>query len=121
MTRLLTSALLAAGFVLSADAPSLTGTWNVHRSGAGRESHAQCTFTQSGSQLAGTCAEGAAKVELTGAAKNGNISWTVKTDSEGGPVTLVYSGKFESDSKVVGKVNAVEFGIDGDFTATRAQ
>jgi hypothetical protein len=48
-----------------------------------------------------------------------NVTWTEKSESEGGPVTVVYKGTIESATKMTGKVTAVEFSIEGEFKATR--
>jgi hypothetical protein len=45
-----------------------------------------------------------------------------KSDSPGGPVTVVYTGTVDSGAtKITGKVAAIEFSIEGEFTATRSK
>ena len=60
-------------------------------------------------------------VQISGKVDGKNVTWTYKGDSQGGPVTVVYTGTVESGSRITGKVLAVEFSIEGEFTATRAK
>jgi preprotein translocase subunit SecD len=112
--------VLTATSLLVADIPVLNGKWRVHRSAAGRESEQECTFSQNAGVLTGSCAQGQGTVALNGKVEGDHVTWTIKTESEGGPVTVVYDGKIDSASKLSGKVTAVEFSIEGEFTATRA-
>jgi hypothetical protein len=107
--------------VVSAADPSLPGEWKIQRSVAGRDSTQTCTFTQKENDLTGTCNTQNGAVKLTGKVDGKKVTWTIKTDSEGGPVTVVYTGTVDSDSLMSGTVTAVEFSIDGQFTATRSK
>jgi hypothetical protein len=105
-------------FALAAGEP-LTGTWEIWRSAAGRESTATCTFAQKEAELTGNCTTGEAQVPLTGKIEGKKVTWTIKTDSEGGPVTVLHEGTLESDGAMSGKITAVEFGVEGEFKAKR--
>ena len=123
MRLVLLSLLLASAAVLApaADDASLSGKWQIQRSAAGRESQLDCTFTQKNSDLTGSCSSDRGKVEISGKVDGKSVTWTHKSESEGGPVTVVYQGTVESATKITGKVTAIEFSIEGEFTATRSR
>jgi len=113
---------VAAVAAPAADDASLSGKWQIQRSAAGNESQQDCTFTQKNSDLTGTCNSADREtVQISGKVDGKNVTWTYKGDSPGGVVTVVYTGTVESANKITGKVMAVEFSIEGDFTATRAK
>ena len=120
---LIASSLAAAAVLaLAADDASLSGKWQIQRSAAGNESQQDCTFTQTNSDLTGTCsATDRETVQISGKVDGTRVTWTYQGESPGGPVTVVYTGTVESANKVTGKVTAVEFSIEGEFTATRAK
>jgi hypothetical protein len=116
--------LLAAAAVLApaADDASLTGKWQIQRSAAGNDSRQDCTFAQKNNDLTGTCnSTDRGTVQISGKVDGKSVTWTYKGESPGGPVTVVYTGTVESANKITGKVTAVEFSIEGDFTATRSK
>jgi hypothetical protein len=115
--------LLAAAAVVApaADDAALSGKWQIQRSAAGNESQQDCTITQKNSDLTGTCKDDRGTVEISGKVEGKNVTWTYKGDSPGGTVTVVYTGTVESASKITGKVAALEFSIEGEFTATRSK
>ena len=104
----------------AADTPNLSGKWQIQRSAAGRESKQECTFTQTGNELTGSCDAANGEVWITGTVDGKKVTWTYKSDSEGGPVTVVYKGNLDSTTKITGIVSAIEFSIDGEFTATQS-
>lgn len=104
----------------AADAPTLTGKWNVHISIAGREADAICTFEQKGEDLTGSCAGAAGSFNVSGKVAEKKVTWTYKSTSEAGPVTLNYRGAIQSPTSITGSVNVEEFGVEGQFTATQA-
>jgi hypothetical protein len=115
--------LLAAAVVLPAAAreASLSGKWQIQRSAAGNESQQECTFAQKDSDLTGSCSSDRGTVEISGKVDGKSVTWTYKSESPGGPVTVVYEGTLDSADKITGKVTAVEFSIEGEFTATRVK
>jgi hypothetical protein len=112
---------LAAGVAWGADEPSVTGEWRIHRSAGGNESQQTCTLTQEDQELTGECSADAGPVKATGKIEGKKVTLTYKTERDGSPLTIVYTGTVESASKISGTVTAVEFGIDGEFTATRSK
>jgi len=118
---LLTVLTWLAPVVGSAVQTSVAGEWQIHRIAAGRESTQTCTFKQKDSDLTGTCSSDSGPVPLTGKVEGKTVTWTYKADSEGGKVTVVYNGTLESETKMSGTVSAVEFSVEGEFTATRSK
>lgn len=123
MKLLLVSLLLVSASVVAfaADDASLTGKWQIKRIAAERESQLDCTFDQKNGDLTGTCNSDRGTVAISGKVEGKNVTWTHKTESEGGTVTVEYTGKIDSATKITGKVLAVEFSVEGEFTATRAK
>jgi preprotein translocase subunit SecD len=111
----------AAVVVLAADESSLSGEWQIHRSAAGNESKQTCTFAQKNNDLSGTCSSDQGQVKISGKVDGKNVTFTYKTEREGSPLTVIYRGTVDSATKIRGSVSAVEFGIDGEFTATRSK
>lgn len=120
MRNLFLSVLLACSpaILSAAEAPSLSGTWQVHNSIAGNESDHPCTFVQDGSNLTGTCSSREGEGKLTGKVEGKKVTWTYQSQYEGSPITLKYDGRVDSTTKMVGTVNVAEYGVDGEFTAT---
>ena len=107
----------AAINVSAADAPSLTGKWKIHNSIAGNESDQDCTFTQTDKDFAGTCSVEQGTVQVSGKIGDANITWSFKTEYNGSPLTLVYTGTIDKDSKISGTVEVQPMSVMGDFTA----
>jgi len=123
MRTLLIVFLLAAAAVVApaADDASLSGKWQIKRIAAERESQLDCTFNQKNGDLTGTCTSDRGTVAISGKVEGKTVTWTHKTDSEGGTVTVEYTGKIDSATRITGKVLAVEFSVEGEFTATRSK
>ena len=117
----LTALMAAAAVIAPAADTSLTGEWQIQRSAAGNASKQTCTFTQSNSELTGNCSTDGGPVPLSGKVEGTNVTWTYKADSQGGPVTVVYKGTIDSDTKMSGTVSAIEFNVDGEFSGTRSK
>ena len=112
---------VAAFSASAADDASLTGKWKIQRSAAGNESQQDCTFTQKDRDLTGTCEDDRGTVKISGKVDGKKVSWTYKGESPGGQVTVVYTGAVESAAKISGSVEALEYSITGEFTATRKE
>ena len=123
MRTLLLTVLMAAATVVApaSDDPSLSGSWQLKRIAADRESTMECSFNQKGSELTGSCKSDRGTLALSGKVEGKNVTWTHKSESEAGPVTVVYTGTIDSATRMTGKVLAVEFSVEGEFTATRAK
>jgi len=115
------SLLLLLAFATSplfaADVPSLTGRWKVHNSIVGNESDQDCTFTQAGNDLTGTCSLEQGSAKVTGTVSDTKITWQYNTEYNGSPLTLVYTGTIDKDSKITGTVEVQPMSVSGDFIA----
>ena len=119
---LLTFLLVAAAALApAAEETSLTGKWQIDRNAAGNQSRQDCALTQKSNDVTGTCNSDSGTVEISGKVDGKNVTLTYKGDSAGGPVTVVYKGTIDSADKIVGTVTALEFSVEGEFTATRAR
>lgn len=121
MKLLLASLLLASAYVaaFAADDAFLTGKWQIHTSAAGRESDYPCTFTQKKNDLIGSCSPERGAVQISGKVDGKKVTWTYRSEYEGSPLTVTFKGTFDSTGKITGSVVAEEFGVEGEFTATR--
>jgi hypothetical protein len=123
MKAALFSILFASStLVLSAaDAPSATGSWQIHNSIAGNESDMACSFTQKDSDLTGTCSSTSGAVTINGKIDGKKVNWTYKSEYNGGPITMTYKGTADSTEKISGSVTVEEYSVDGEFTATKSK
>lgn len=111
-------AFFAAVAVSAAPAAAeVGGKWTVHQSIAGNESESVCVFEQAGANLKGSCDGQAGKIEITGKVEEAKVNWSFKTEYNGTPLTVVYTGTLAS-GKISGSVSVPEFNADGDFVAT---
>lgn len=105
----------------AADPVTLTGKWQVHLSIGGTENDQTCTLTQTGGDLEGTCASAEASGKITGKVEERKVSWTYKSEYNGGPITVKYSGTVDESNNIKGSVLVEEYSAEGDFTATPAK
>ncbi|HEY6467432.1 MAG TPA: hypothetical protein VIY69_15640 [Candidatus Acidoferrales bacterium] len=114
---------LVATLAPAADAPSITGSWQVHLVIGQYDNVIVCNFTQKADALSGTCGTDNGPVVISGTVADNKVTWTYKTFYQGNPVTPTYQGTIDSSStptKMTGTVDVPELGADGDFTATPA-
>jgi hypothetical protein len=102
----------------SADAPAVNGKWGVHLSIAGTERDMTCTFTQKDKELTGSCETDSGAVRVNGTVEDRKVAWQYKSEYNGSPLTVSFSGTVDSPEKMTGRVVAEEFGVEGDFSAT---
>lgn len=121
MKTLLLLVLLLSPLAHAQTAPaSLNGEWFVQESAGGSDSAKACEFTQKGSDLSGTCtAKATGSVPITGKVDGDKITWTMKFQTMVGPVTATYYGALKAENKITGIVNAQEFKMESEFSATR--
>jgi hypothetical protein len=121
MARFLVTLLASAAFIASAYADSpLTGSWKIHTSAASRESDYACTFTQSENELKGTCNPETGTVQISGKVTGKKVTWVYKSTYDNAPLTVTFDGAVESPGSIKGSVTAEEYGVTGDFSATRS-
>jgi hypothetical protein len=122
MKQLLILALvLVSSFAAQAQPASVTGTWTVINSVSGTQTEQTCSFTQTDTELTGTCKGERGSVSITGKVDGKSVGWQYETEYEGQKLTPVYSGTLESADKIVGSVDIRGMGLVGEFTATRAK
>jgi hypothetical protein len=102
----------------AAGGPSLAGKWKVHNSIVGNESDQDCSFAQQGNDISGTCSVEQGTAKVTGKVTDTKITWQYDTEYNGSPLTLVYTGTMDKDSKITGTVEVQPMSVNGDFTAT---
>jgi hypothetical protein len=104
---------------LAADNPPLTGKWKIHSSIAGNESDSECTLTQKGNDISGTCKTAEGKdSKATGKVDGVEVTWSFESDYNGTPLTIKYKAKLDATvGKITGTVGVDPFGVEGDFTA----
>jgi len=100
--------------------PAVSGKWQVHQSIVGNESDMICNFTQTAGELSGSCDVRDFSVKISGKVDNKKVSWTYKSEYNGSPLTVNYTGTLES-SKITGTVSVPEYSVDGEFTATQSK
>jgi hypothetical protein len=100
---------------------SIAGKWNISTSVAGNDGLMVCTFTQKETTLTGTCTGDDGDHAVTGKIEGSKVSWAYKTDYNGQPLTLAFSGTANSDSQFAGTIDVDPMGISGDFSAKRAK
>ena len=122
MRILLLSALLVSGALtsLAADNAPMTGKWKIHSSIAGNDSDSECTLTQSGSDISGTCKTAEGKdAKATGKVDGAKVTWQFESDYNGTPLTIKYTATLDATAgKIAGTVSVDPFGVEGDFNAT---
>lgn len=123
MKKLIFPLLLAAASAVTfaADAP-FDGKWQVHSSIAGNDNDLSCTFTQKDIELTGTCTSSdKVTVNITGKVDGKKVSWSYKSEYNGTPLTVEYTGTVDTVNKITGTVNVPEFSAEGDFTASQVK
>jgi hypothetical protein len=101
----------------AADAPTATGTWNVHSSIAGNESDAVCKLVQKDAAITGSCSGAEGAHDATGKVDHDTVTWSYGANYNGGAITIVFEGKFQSPTEISGTVSVPEFSASGEFSA----
>jgi hypothetical protein len=110
----------AAVFAQTLESANVAGKWKVHTSMAGSDTDQDCTFTQKDSDFTGECTSDQGTVKIKGKVDGKNITWSYDSEYSGTPLTVKYTGKFDS-GKIAGDAAVDQFGVSGDFTATQAK
>lgn len=111
----------AAALSQAADAPTATGTWNVHSSIAGNESDSICKLVEKDAAITGSCSGAEGAHDATGKVDQDTVTWSYGANYNGGAITIVFEGKFQSPSKISGTVSVPEFSASGEFSASLSQ
>lgn len=110
--------LVATTPFLNAEAAGITGKWKVHNSISGSESDQDCTLSQNGKELTGSCKGDNGEVKVTGSVDDKKVTWKYDSEYNGSPLTLTYTGTLDDSGSIKGEVNVDPYGVTGDFTAT---
>jgi hypothetical protein len=119
MKRFLLPCLAGALTVIASAAETnpLSGKWQIHNTIAGNESNQSCTLSQKENEITGTCGDGQTLATIAGKVEDRKITWTLKTEYNGSPITLDYTGQLGPEGRIEGTVTVEEFNVDGSFTA----
>lgn len=117
----LTLIAASAALTLMADAPSLTGKWDIHTSIAGNESDMSCAFEQKDMTLTGKCQGQQGEVAISGKVEGNKVAFSYKSEYSGMPLTVAYEGTYDPAKGISGGVGVPEYSVDGDFYATPAK
>jgi hypothetical protein len=111
--------LAATASALAAD-PSIAGKWDVATSIAGNDGLSVCTFVQKDAALTGSCkGDDGVDHPLTGKLEGNKVTWEYKSEYNGQPLTIGFSGTVNSEKQFAGTVDVEPMGVNGDFTAKR--
>src|SRR5882672_2065970 len=113
---LLVSAAIAA---FAADDAPFSGKWQFYTAIGGTSVDQACTFTQKGNDLTGTCDTQNGVVNVSGKVEEKKVSWTYKSNSSEGLLTVTYEGMLDLTTgltRITGNVLVEEMGIRGTFT-----
>jgi hypothetical protein len=100
---------------------SMAGKWNVSTSVVGNDGTAVCTFVQKENVLTGTCTSDDGEHQVTGKLDGNKVTWQYKTEYNGDPLTIIYSGTVNAEKQFAGTIDVEPMGVSGDFTAKRAE
>ena len=115
---MLTTITLLATLLTAAPADSINGSWQIKGDVSGSPLNTVCEIKQSGAAITGVCTnEQGVKQPITGDVKEGTITFKHGGDYQGTELTITYSGKLESPTKLSGTVDVAPFSVSGTFTA----
>lgn len=114
--------ILLSTFLYTAPAAdSLTGNWQIKGDVMGNPVNSACTFKQADTVLTGSCTGAEGSVQpVTGAVKNGTVTFQHAAEYEGQPLIVVYTGTLASPAELKGTIDVQPMGAAGTFTATPA-
>lgn len=117
---LLALSLLAA--IHSAPATdSITGNWVIKGDVVGNPVNATCEMKQSGTALSGSCVgEKGDAHPMTGQVTLGTITFQYESEYQGDAITVIYTAKLDTPTKMKGTILVKPFDANGTFTAEPA-
>lgn len=119
--RILVLSFLLALAAVAADKGAFSGKWQVSQSIGGHDNTQSCTFTQNGNDLSGSCGAEDKTLQISGKIDDKKVTWSYKSEYNGSPLTVKYSGTIDAQNKISGTMTVEEFSVEGEFTATQAQ
>ena len=115
---MLTTITLLATLLTAAPADSINGSWQIKGDVSGSPLNTVCEIKQTGAAITGVCtSDQGVKQPITGDVKEGTITFKHGGDYQGTELTITYSGKLESPTKLSGTVDVAPFSVSGTFTA----
>jgi hypothetical protein len=105
----------------AAEINGLSGQWKLHSNIEGHESNLECTLTQAGQDLVGTCKSPQLDVKVTGKVEDKKLTFQYKADWEGQELTVIHTGTIETLTSLVGSVDVQPIGAAGEFTAIQSK
>src|SRR5260370_294318 len=101
-------------------AQNLTGHWAIHNNIAGNENDVQCELVVTDNKITGSCKSQDKHLPVTGAVDGNQVTWPSQSETNGSPITLIYTATLDDSNKIVGTVEVQPYGVTGDITATRS-
>lgn len=116
--------ILALAFAaLPASAAEFNGTWRLAGRVADVDIDRVCTIRQVDNKIQGPCRNQSGETILRGEVNASQVTWKYESTYQGVTVVLVFSGAFESDSRVKGTITASDTAgnnaTTGSFIANR--
>ena len=114
LTTLLIAAVVYSGMLTSR--ADVSGTWDLEMKWAGdAKSTGDCTFTQEGEKLTGTCG-GTDKFPITGSVQNRHLTWGVDVKQDGNQGRMEFAGELDQQGTTISGSCNIVGGQDGTFT-----
>jgi hypothetical protein len=112
--------ILIASFQ-AAYAADVSGSWHVTGSVSDNPIDTTCPLTQKDNALTGTWVrkQDGKSVDATGSVKDQTIEWHYKSEYNGDPITVTYSGTLGKDGTISGTILVDPYNAQGNFTATK--
>lgn len=117
MKSLFLAAWAAIG--LSAADGAISGQWKLYSNIQGHETNLECTLTQTGKELTGSCKSSELDLRITGSVEEKKVTLQYKTPYQGQELTVIHTGTMESAGKIAGSVDVQPLDVPGDFTLSR--
>jgi invasion protein IalB len=108
----------SAASTASGPSSSLAGNWHVRSTVQGTDYESDCTITQTGKAIGGTCKSDAGEAKIAGTVDGNKATWKFDSDYQGTPINLTYTGAFDDKGKFSGTVDVAPFNVSGDFVMT---
>jgi len=100
------------------NASDVSGEWQVQVETGNGTGSPTFTFKQDGEKLTGQYKGAFGEAPVTGTFKDGKITFTIKVDAQGQPLTINYAGTLEKDGTLKGTVDLGDVG-SGTWTGKR--
>lgn len=97
---------------------SVAGAWQITGEVSGTPVRTICTIKQAGTELSGSCtSETNTPMPITGAVKEGKVTFQYVVDYQGQALTIAYSGTLISPAQIKGSIEVKPLAVPGTFSA----